>query len=265
MKPVLLQQTGRVVAQHRGLARRQEVGLVEDEGHRVVVRRERTEITVVQRRVGILLRLYDPDEEIGELDHPVDLESVRGLDGIEVRQVEEDETLQPVAADPMTSPDLQPVEQRVGAVAAPDGTLDLRGRRTAPTDGGRLASAQRVEEEGLPRPGRPGQRDDGRLDPEPEPCAGLVDHAPAALDGLRLETALRHPDGLGERDEAPVEVEAHEARLTSSIAVCKRATASASGTFPSSSPAKRSASSRRIRSTRSTRSSRARAASARTA
>ena len=47
----------------------------------------------MQRRVRVLLRLDHPDEEVGELDDPVHLEAVRGLDGVEVGQVEEDEAV----------------------------------------------------------------------------------------------------------------------------------------------------------------------------
>ena len=62
--------------------------------------REPPEIAVVQRGVRVLLRLDDPDEEVGELDDPVHLEPVRGLDGVEVGQVEKDEAVQAVSRRP---------------------------------------------------------------------------------------------------------------------------------------------------------------------
>ena len=43
----------------------------------------------MQRSVRVLLRLDHPDDEVGERHDPVDLEPVRGLDGVEVGKVQE--------------------------------------------------------------------------------------------------------------------------------------------------------------------------------
>ena len=56
----------------------------------------------MKRGVGVLLRLDDPDEEIGKLDDFVHLEPVRRLDGVEVGQVEKHEALQSVPVEAMT-------------------------------------------------------------------------------------------------------------------------------------------------------------------
>ena len=50
----------------------------------------------MQRGVGVLLRVDDPHDEVGELEHPVDLEAVGGLDGVEVRQVEQHQAAEAV-------------------------------------------------------------------------------------------------------------------------------------------------------------------------
>jgi hypothetical protein len=49
------------------------------------VRRERPQVALVQHRVGVLLRLDDPEHEVGEGDHPVRLDAVLGLDRVEIR------------------------------------------------------------------------------------------------------------------------------------------------------------------------------------
>jgi hypothetical protein len=52
---------------------------------------ERLEVGVVQRSVGVLLRVGDPDHEVDDLHEAVDLGAVAGLDRVEVGQVEHDE------------------------------------------------------------------------------------------------------------------------------------------------------------------------------
>ena len=167
---------------------------------------ERPEVPVVQGGVRVLLRLDDPDEEVGELDDPVHLEPVRGLDGVEVGQIEKDESAQARLVDPVAPSDLEPVEQRVRTVP-PDWPPAPRGRRPATADRCELGPAQGVEEQRLARAGRAGERHHGRLDPEPEPRSRLLGHAPRVLDLLRLEPAVRDADGLCERGQAPVEIE----------------------------------------------------------
>ena len=92
----------------------------------------------MERGVCVLLRLDDPDEEVGELDDPVHLEPVRGLDGVEVGQVEKHQAAQSARVQAMTPLDLEPVEQGVRAVA-PDCRLPRGRRRPAPPDRRELA------------------------------------------------------------------------------------------------------------------------------
>ncbi len=93
-KPVGREEPRRVLAPRRHVVRGEQVCLVQDDRHRVGVGSETPEIAVVERGVGVLLRLDDPDEEVGQLDHPVDLQPVRRLDRVEVRQVEKHEALE---------------------------------------------------------------------------------------------------------------------------------------------------------------------------
>ena len=73
------------------VSRRQKIRLVQNDRHRLPVRGERAQVPVVQRCVSVLLRLHDPGDEVGESDDAVDLEPVRGLDRVEVGEVEQHE------------------------------------------------------------------------------------------------------------------------------------------------------------------------------
>ena len=99
----------------------------------------------MQRRVGVLLRLDDPEHEVGERDDPLGLDPVRGLHGVEVGQVEEDEASEVVCVDLVPASDPEPVEQRAG-VPAPHRRLAGSGGRPPPPDGGKLRAGQGVEE-----------------------------------------------------------------------------------------------------------------------
>ena len=118
---------------------REQVGLVEHDGHRVGVCRQRTEVAVVQRRIRVLLRLDDPEHEVGERDDALCLQPVRRLDRVEVGKIEQDEAAESVRVDTVTAADLEPVEQRVSA-CAPDRRLAGGRRRPAAADDRQLAS-----------------------------------------------------------------------------------------------------------------------------
>ena len=91
----------------------------------------------MQRGVGVLLRLDHPEDEVGEPDDTLRLEPVRRLDRVEVGEVEQHEPGEPVRVDPVAAGDLEPVEQRVAALA-PDGRLPRRRRRPAAADNRQL-------------------------------------------------------------------------------------------------------------------------------
>ena len=244
--------------------RGEEIGLVQDDRHRLAVGGERAQVLVVQRGVGVLLRLDHPGDEVGEPDDAVDFEPVRGLDRVEVWEVEQDEAVEAVGGEPVAARDLEPVEQRIGAVP-PDGGLAGRRRRPAAADRCERFPGERVEELRFPGTGRTGERDDRRLESEAQPFPRTGDDRAGPLDGVLVEPPLRKFGGLAERGESVVENPLHAARRIDSTAPCRRAKLSASGAASSRSASKRAASSRRRRSTRAKRSSRACAASVRTA
>jgi hypothetical protein len=90
--------------------------------------RERAQVPVVERRVGVLLRVDDPHDEVRQLQHPLELRAVRGRDRVEVREVEHDEALRVVAVDVVAARDLEPVEQRLRAVTPHRGGRRRGGR-----------------------------------------------------------------------------------------------------------------------------------------
>ena len=80
-------------ARARGRPGRRAGRLVEHDEHRRRVAGQRPQVALVQRGVGVLLRVDDPHEQVDEPHEPVDLEPVRGLDRVEVGQVEQDEAV----------------------------------------------------------------------------------------------------------------------------------------------------------------------------
>jgi hypothetical protein len=100
----------------------------------------------VTRGVGVLLRVHDPDQQVGDGDEAVDLGAVDGLDGVVVGQVEQDEAVQgrvgalqvegAGAGVAVALVDVEPVEEGAGAVQAPDAGVRL-GRHRAAHAGGR--------------------------------------------------------------------------------------------------------------------------------
>ena len=91
VEPVLAQEAREIGAAGVGVGRRERVGLVEDDDHRRRMAGQRPQLALVERGVGVLLRVDDPHEQVGERDDAVGLAAVRGLDGVEVGQVEEHE------------------------------------------------------------------------------------------------------------------------------------------------------------------------------
>ena len=97
------------------LGRRQPVRLVERDHHHAGVLGEGDQVTVVQRRVGVLLRVDHPDQHVDQLHQPIDLHPVLPLGGVVVRQVEQDQPVQRlgrlrVPLQRMSPGDLQPVQ-----------------------------------------------------------------------------------------------------------------------------------------------------------
>jgi len=150
--------------------------------HDVAVGGQGRQVTVVDRGVGVLLRIEDPDHQIGQPHQPVDLEVVGDLGGVVVGQVEEHDALEllvgPTAVehrvtdDAVTLGDAEPLQQLVGALGAPDAG-GRPGRRLSPhADGGQVEPDQRVERGGLTGAGGASERDHGVVGRELEPRGG---------------------------------------------------------------------------------------------
>ncbi len=142
------------------------VDVVEDDDHDARVRGQRREVAVVDRGVGVLLRVEDPDQQVGELDEAVDLEVVGHLGGVVVGQVEQHHALE-VAVDPRASPSSEsrivwwrggmPSHSSSSSAPALPHTQavahDVVGRRTPVEESSRPVSALNVED--LPEPVAP--------------------------------------------------------------------------------------------------------------
>ncbi|MCP9949685.1 hypothetical protein LUX33_15625 [Actinomadura madurae] len=186
------------------LVRGEPVDLVEDDQRDAGVPGERHDVVAVQRRVRVLLRVDHPDEQVGDRDEPVDLGAVHRLDGVVVGQVDEDEALQAGvgalqvegagAGVPVPLVDVEPVEQRAGAVQAPDARVGLRRHRAAHPGRRQLQPADGVEQGGLAASGAAREGDDGVLAGEPQPLAGpLQQRVGVVQDGL-VEPSETRPD-----------------------------------------------------------------------
>ena len=155
------------VGEHRLAPRlRHGVDVVEHDQHHVLVAGQRREVAVVDRGVGVLLRVEHPHQQVGELDQPVDLEVVGDLGRVVVGQVEQDDALEVagpraagvehrVADDPVPRRDAEPVEQLVGAVGPPHAGGRPRRGRAAYADGGEVEPVSALNVEDLPEPVAP--------------------------------------------------------------------------------------------------------------
>ena len=181
----------------------QSVGLVEHHEHHVAVLGERSQVVLVQHAVRVLLRVDDPDHQVGERDDPLDLGAVRQLHRVEVRQVQQDEPAG-LAVAAVAARDREPVEQLVADVA-PDGRGRRAGRRAAVARGREVGARQRIEDRRLAGARRAGERDHRRLDAEPEPPPGARDDRVRRVDESVVEPPARERRGLGERGEPRVE------------------------------------------------------------
>ena len=202
---VLGEEALHVLAPCSHVGRAEQVGLVEDDRHGRRVRRQWAQVAVVERGVRVLLRLDDPENEVGERDDPLGLDAVRRLDRVEVGQVEQDEPAEAVGVHLVSPSDLEPVEERV-RTAAPDRRLAGRGRRPPPADRRKLGPREHVEERRLADACRSGEGDDGRLEAEPEPRSRLRDDGTRFLDVVLLQPPLGELGRLPERREAVVEL-----------------------------------------------------------
>jgi hypothetical protein len=121
------------------------VGLVEHDLHHAGMAGHGLQVAVVPGGVGVLLGVDDPDQQVRQLEHPLDLDAMRAVDRVEVRQVEEHQALRRAAVAVMAARDLEPVQQRIGDLA-PDRGRRGRGHRPPPPGRHELVAGERVEE-----------------------------------------------------------------------------------------------------------------------
>ena len=203
---VALHEASEVGAAPRDVLGGEPVGLVEDDhGHRLV-RVEGGDVVVVQPGIGVLLRVRDPDEEVDELEDPLGLDPVAGLQGVDVRQVEEDEPVEgaelptgAVAVDDVPRPDTEPVEELAGRRGPPDRGRRGRGRRSAHAHPGHVGPDEGVEEGGLAAAGRPGEGHDGVAADEGGALPHLRDDLAGAVRPRGGQLVAPRIDGRGQR------------------------------------------------------------------
>ena len=197
------------------------VALVEHDEHRGGVPGERSQIAIVQRGVGVLLRVDHPHEQVDEAHEPVHLDPMGDLDRVEVGQVEQDQPVRAAAVERVPRRHLQPVEQPVVG-RAEDGGARRRGGRPRDALADERATRERVEQGGLPRPRRSGERDHRRLEAVPETLAGAADHRPRGLHGARFEPVPGQLHGVREGREPGLQRAAHRARSSAAAAASSR-------------------------------------------
>ena len=157
------------------------------------VRRERSQIALVQRRVRVLLRVDHPDQQIHHRDQTLDFGAVRGLDRVEVGQVEQHES-RPARPRPRVTaraPRASPATRRRRRPRRPPDPTPLVGRRR-PTGASSLP-ASTLKSCDFPTPVGPASATTVDSSAETEPRAGLA--RPPHVQRLRPRPrAGRRPD-----------------------------------------------------------------------
>ena len=202
----------------------EEIDLVEDHEHDVVVTVESPQIQLVQDVVGVLLRVDDPDEQVNEPDEAVDLHSVLDRRRVEVRQIEQDETVEvvvgrhvqlAVTGDLVASRNVEPIEKCGCALAPPDARQRRVGRRTAHSYRRQVEPDEGVEQGRLPAAGSARESDDRVLARQLQPLAGARHQRASRVDRRSVESSLGAAYGAVEGVQPYREVGAHRDRSCS--------------------------------------------------
>ncbi len=221
-QPVLVEQPADVL-EHRGApVGGHGVDVVEHDHRDVGVAGQWREVAVVDGRVGVLLGVEHPHEQVGELDDPVDLEVMRDLGGVVVGQVEQDHTVHVVVrAGPgdeagrvehrvarglVPRGDAEPLEQLLGALTPPYAGGGPGGGGAAYAHRRQLQPGQRVERRRLARAGGAGDRDHGVVGREPQPARRPLDDLARLVDGLVVQAAPGRLDRRLEGFDASAEI-----------------------------------------------------------
>ena len=178
---VLVDPLGEVGQDGRAFGLREQIGLVQDHHRHVRVPRHRPEVLLVDHRVGVLLRVQHPDEDVHGLSEPGGAPVVADDDGVDVGEVEQDEPTQ-VAAAPaglhlVALVHLEPVQER-GSVCggAPHHGQRVRRGGAPHPDPCRGGATQGVEQKGLAASGCAGEGDDRVLGGELAALPDMLEH-----------------------------------------------------------------------------------------
>ncbi len=157
----------------------------------------------MQRRVGVLLRVEHPDQQVDQLDQPVDLQPV-----LPPGPSRSPAGRAAPARRPRT-PAGRPAACRRGTSSqSSSGPAESAPQTTAvAADGGRPAypdladrlPGQRVDQRGLAAAGGSGDRDHGVRGAQPQPRTGLAGDPGGLVDQRRVEPAAAEHDDLVER------------------------------------------------------------------
>ncbi len=168
------------------------------------MRRQRLEVAVVHRRVGVLLRVEDPDHQVRDRHQPVDLEVVGHLGRVVVGQVEQDDAVEllvvargvehRVTHRLVPRRDAQPVQQLSGTRAPPHHGGGPRRRRPAHPHRGELQARQRVVRRGLAGAGRAGDGDHRVPGRETQPAGRPLHRGLDLVEQRLVEPAARRGD-----------------------------------------------------------------------
>ncbi len=90
--------------------------MIQDDHHHVRMLSERLEITIMDGRIGVLLRIDDPDQHVHQLHQPIYLQAMVQLGGVMIRQVQQYQPVQGrirlrIGRQRVPSRDLEPVQQ----------------------------------------------------------------------------------------------------------------------------------------------------------
>ena len=187
VKPVGGQEAAHVLQQGCGAPGGQGVDLVDQNQHVLLAGPQAAQIALVERSVGVLLRVDNPHEDVRQRHQPVDLQGVGGGDRVVVGHIEQYQSGELVliggvqeglATDAPLPIHTQEIQKRI-RVVAPRARRSLRGGGAARADIGELQLGQGVEQGGLSRPGPAEQGHDGMIHAQSQALTDLVKCLPS--------------------------------------------------------------------------------------
>ncbi len=208
-EPVGREQAAQVGATGVELPGGEPVGLVQRHQQHALVPGQGLEVPLVDGPVGVLLRIEDPDDDVGDADHPVDLTAMGGGGGVVIRQVEEHEAVEAGVAGALgqaMAALARASQSSSGPASAPHvqaDVVDVVGRRTPTVE--RSSPANALKSEDLPLPVAPARATTVWSRPWPRRSPARRTNAPATGDRSRFDHAGAGVDRLLQGLEALVE------------------------------------------------------------